>query len=533
MSIDTGSLILCRKDCRILILSFLAFPLLAKGHGDRPGFAPSVAEEASQWRRAGPLPSSNESPSRSGPSRGNSFMRSDSTSGFDNMDVAGGARSGFGSKFSAAPAGRDGPPHASRGRSFVEPSGEPGPADDASTWRTGKAPEAAPPRRGSNAPTTPSGPARAPSFRRDATDVDEKYASQERMGFGSKFTPAPAATPPPESPRAQRAGFGFGGDRRGSAAPSPAAGAGAGAGGNSEPQNWRSAKRPSQDASTASAAPPTGPSSPIKAERKKLELKARSTDPSTATASTSSPSSNRPSPFGEARPVDASEREKEIEERLRVRKEEEKAKREKEAQEKKEKSAADKTKSPPSGPKADRVSAAATTTDSQTSTSTQEATATATSEKDATPKQPSAPPANPWRKNWGDKPSENSSSPKTEESKPASTNSTSTTAAPATATTTDSKSEETSKSTSTTESSKPAPAQKTSAPTGAWGARKPSGHLAAEKEKEKENKEKEAKTNGDGGIAATVTETVKEVAEPVKEKAIELNESAEKFGHDG
>lgn len=439
-------------------------------------------------------------------------MRSDSSSGFDNMDVAGGARSGFGSKFTAAPVGREGAPHPSRGRSFAEPS-EPGLADDASTWRTGKAPE----RRTSNAPGTPTGPARAPSFRRDATDVDDKYASQERMGFGSKFTPAPAAaTPPPESPRVQRAGFGFGAnDRRGSGAPATADGTPGSA--TAEPQNWRSAKKPTPQG--AAGSPPVGSQSPVKAapaERKKLELKARSTDPSAPAAS--SPASTRPSPFGEARPVDASEREREIEERMKVRKEEEKAKREKEAQEKKEKAAAEKTKSPPSGPKADRAGATdSPTTPSSSSLNPAASPETVSLDRDEAPKAtPSGPPANPWSKKW------DKTEPKPASSDPSSSE-TPITAQPVT----NEQAIEQEKSTPVEKSTPKAPAPK------AWGAQKPTGHLAAEKEKERKEKESQANGSGKENGSESVTESVKQTAVEVKDKVAEMAEGLEKFGHDG
>ncbi|GAC76260.1 FOG: RRM domain [Moesziomyces antarcticus T-34] len=89
--------------------------------------------------------------------------------------------------------------------------------------------------------------------------------------------------------------------------------------------------------------PASGSSSPAPqpaaAERKKLDLKPRSAEATAASASASATSS-KPSPFGNAKPIDAAERERQIDEKL--------AQREKERQEdlkaKKEKAKADKEK---------------------------------------------------------------------------------------------------------------------------------------------------------------------------------------------
>lgn len=337
--------------------------------GER-GFGSSIAEEASQWRRAGPLPPAEGAPSRPGVARersgfgGPGGRPSDGPSGFDNMEVGSGGRSGFGSKFQASPAppARDGP---MRSGPPGRMGGPPGPAEPleptkgevASDWRTGKPTEsssvpAAGPRRGMFGGAAPGGPdgegpsGRSPSFRqRDATEVDERFASQERMGFGSKFTPTP-----PESPavgnRAPRAPF----ERKPSAAATTAPPSGPSEGA----VNWRSA-RPTPPAGPSADSPAvTPPSAP--AERKKLDLKPRSAAPAEGAETPGASSTNKSNPFGGAKPVDVMERERQIEERLQAQREqraaEEKAKQEKIKAEKAEKEAA--LKGAPTGPRADR-----------------------------------------------------------------------------------------------------------------------------------------------------------------------------------
>lgn len=292
---------------------------------------------------------------------------------------------GFGSKFTPA-ATRDAPPHAARTRSFAEPA-EPGVSDNASDWRTGPA------RRPSASPAVGEGMGRGASFSRrsDATEVDDRFASQERMGFGSKFTPTP-----PESPSGAKRGFGF--DRRGSAAPSA---------GGEEPENWRNAARkppaaPSRGASTDRFAPAT-PAAPV--ERKKLELKPRgSGEPAGSPLPT--PTSGRANPFGDARPVDASERERQIEERLRAERDErakrEKERKEEERKQKEQKEKARPAKGPagaPTGPRADREKTAAPSSAGSESGKAEqktEAVQEPVSAAAATPKSP--PPVGAWGK---------------------------------------------------------------------------------------------------------------------------------------
>lgn len=331
--------------------------------------APSVAEEASQWRRAGPLPPS-EGPSRGGPARGGDrpgFGREPSlggggSSGFDSMEVGAGGRSGFGSKFTPSAPARE-PMRAPRTPLTGAPESlEPSAGDTASDWRTGKPKEPLASPISARRPSAEG--ARAPSFRRnDATEVDERFASQERLGFGSKFVPTPPESP--AGPGAKRSGFGA--DRRGSNAPGPSAAAAAAAvpGPGDEAENWRSAgRRPSGQPNKRGMSTEQTPGSPSSttagppAERKKLDLKPRSTpsgDASTAAEALKSPeaSSGKANPFGAARPIDQSEREREIEKRMAQREKE----RKEEERVRREKSKADKDQAlakAPTGPRADR-----------------------------------------------------------------------------------------------------------------------------------------------------------------------------------
>ncbi|PWN34128.1 RNA-binding domain-containing protein [Meira miltonrushii] len=305
----------------------VAEPREAKG----PAFS-SVAEEATQWRRAGPLPPSSDGasgPGRRGGDRPgyNRFESSGGSSGFDNMDVvAGGGRSGFGSKF--APSAPREP------RRNVEPL-EPSQGDNASDWRTGKpVSEMASPMHSSRRPSASPAAAgaeggRAPSFRRhgDATEVDEKYSNQERLGFGSKFV----ATPP-DSPSVQkRSGFGFDRRNKDAAAAAPAS-AGDGA------DTWRSARRTSANGPASNGASKSAEgTSGEPAQRKKLELKPRSTPVGGDAPADAASSDKGNNPFGNARPVDASDRQREIEEKMAQRekehKEEERKRREKQKSE--------------------------------------------------------------------------------------------------------------------------------------------------------------------------------------------------------
>ncbi|SPO31560.1 related to TIF3 - translation initiation factor eIF-4B [Ustilago trichophora] len=306
--------------------------------GDRPVHS-SQADDASQWRRAGPLPPAEPRggfaprPERSGVPRTEG-------SGFDQMDVSGGVRSGFGAKFQSAPPSNRPP----RDAAPVEPSQ----GDLATQWRTGKPVEGRSPANSRRPSGMADSDSRRASFRNrnDANEVDERFASQERMGFGSKFTPDQT---PPESPGNAKKGFGFGAaERRGSGQP-------AGAAPSSEAtDNWRSAKKPASGSSSPA------PSAAAPAERKKLDLKPRSAE--SAAAAATSNTSSKPSPFGNAKPIDASERERQIEEKLSQREKE----RQEELKAKKEKAKADKEKKDKSeaAATADKVQADASEADS-------------------------------------------------------------------------------------------------------------------------------------------------------------------------
>lgn len=280
-----------------------AHNVIAKG----PGFS-SAAEEASQWRRSGPLPSSEGQGARRGDRPGYNRFES-SGNGFDSMEVGTGGRSGFGSRFTPSA------PREQRHAENLEPSA----GDTASDWRTGK-PQAESPSfaRKSSTGFASDGPRQ--SRRGDANDVDERFASQDRLGFGSKFV----ATPPDSPSVSKRPGFGF--DRRGNSAQGSAS-PGEGA------DSWRSSRRPSeQDTSSPGTEP---------AQRKKLDLKPRSQVADTANASSAgdASSTSKSNPFGGAKPVDATERQRQIEEKMlqreKERKEEEKKRKDKSKSEQK------------------------------------------------------------------------------------------------------------------------------------------------------------------------------------------------------
>ncbi|SJX66394.1 related to TIF3-translation initiation factor eIF-4B [Sporisorium reilianum f. sp. reilianum] len=338
--------------------------------GDRPIHS-SQADDASQWRRAGPLPPAEPRggfaprPERSGVPRTEG-------SGFDGMDVSAGVRSGFGGKFQSAPPSNRPP----RDLAPAEPSQ----GDLASQWRTGKPVEGRSPANSRRPSGMADSDSRRSSFRQrsDANDVDERFASQERMGFGSKFV---ADQTPPESPGNAKKGFGFGAaDRRSSGQPA------AGAVAAESTDNWRSAKKPSSGSSSPA------PSAAAPVERKKLDLKPRSAE--SAAAASAATTSSKPSPFGNAKPIDASERERQIEEKLSQREKE----RQEELRIKKEKAKADKEKKD----KVDTSAAATTTDNAQTDAAAAEAAeAAAPAAETAAPVAAKAPRAAPPTGAWG------------------------------------------------------------------------------------------------------------------------------------
>ncbi|KAJ1021514.1 hypothetical protein NDA13_005554 [Ustilago tritici] len=339
--------------------------------GDRPMHS-SQADDASQWRRAGPLPPAEPRggftprPERSGVPRTEG-------SGFDNMDVAGGVRSGFGAKFQSAPPSNRPP----RDAASLEPSQ----GDLATQWRTGKPVEGRSPANSRRPSGMADSDSRRPSYRQrnEANEVDDRFTSQERMGFGSKLAPDQT---PPESPGNAKKGFGFGAaERRGSDQNAGAAPA------SDATDNWRSAKKPASGSSSpaASAAAP--------AERKKLDLKPRSAEPTTAAAAADNTGSSKPSPFGNAKPVNAAERERQIEEKLAQREKE----RQKELKAKKDKAKAEKDKKDKT--EAPAAAAAAATTDKPQADDA--ATDASPATENAAPAAAKAPRAEPPTGAWG------------------------------------------------------------------------------------------------------------------------------------
>ncbi|KDN41319.1 hypothetical protein K437DRAFT_295626 [Tilletiaria anomala UBC 951] len=400
---------------------------------DRPGFAPSIADEASQWRRAGPLAA--DGPGGIGLRRresnfggtGSRFgAGGDGPSGFDSMEVGeGGRRVGFGSGFqSGGPTPERAAGGFGRSRYAADAAGpggyggpgpissEPGPGDEASNWRTGKPVEST--AFGSGGPGTPRSDRPPAGSRREslATDMDEKYAGLERMGFGAKFSPAAA----PTSPTEKRGGFGFG-ERKNSAFGAGAAGLGssgdrtpAAPGPADEADTWRSSRKGSvaasasrkpstSDAAAAGGDDGSGPAAPT--QRKRLELKPRSegADAAGAGAATSPTSAGTSSkggvnPFGNAKPVDAAERERQIEERMRQRDAERKEERERKRERELERKEKEKKTVGDASTKAGADAPSTPTTDGSVSAEDGSAAAAA--------KRPSQgqlnPPTNPWKK---------------------------------------------------------------------------------------------------------------------------------------
>lgn len=257
-----------------------------------PRHAFSAADDTDQWRRSGPG-------SGLGSSRRSGYGEiADGSSGFDLMEVTGGVRAGFGSRFdpSAAAAGK-------------RPSGfagefDPFAADDAANWRTGKPVEArhttqhfphvsvAPgedvviDRSTFGQKVTLSPPARTREDRGRAVGFAAHAGEDitiDRSAFGSKL-------PPPREATHGRRGGGFF-ERHSSEQ------------GGTEEEPWRRA----------------GPSAPaLRKERPHLKLQPRSSTLPPVGAEAAH-ISGKPSPFGAARPVDSAERERQITERLQER----------------------------------------------------------------------------------------------------------------------------------------------------------------------------------------------------------------------
>ncbi|WWD22535.1 hypothetical protein CI109_107028 [Kwoniella shandongensis] len=261
----------------------------------RREFQPSVAEEASQWRRTTPLPARTETPS------------------------SGGARRGPPSTFGAgAPAG-----------------GEPGPDRDWGAARGARF-TPAPPVAPENIRRDSSGAGRVRDFpvSTHADEVDQwrsnKPLAEARGGAGRDLPPhqrgAPAEQGSPSMADTESTWS------RGTKlkAPVEAVPAQSSTASPGEDKDWRSA-RPTPVASRQGSVDGESPrqAAPAPIERRKLQLAPRSVPatPSTATSSESSPAP-RANIFGAAKPIDSAAKEKAAEEKLAAREEERKKARE-------------------------------------------------------------------------------------------------------------------------------------------------------------------------------------------------------------
>ncbi|KAG8864877.1 hypothetical protein FRB96_003463 [Tulasnella sp. 330] len=258
---------------------------------------------AGPWRRDGPLPPSNDRGSGGG-FRGGSSRYDDGA-----LEKDRGERMGFGSRFvpSNDSPGRGGGP--SRGGDREPPPG-PTEAETNADWRAGSRPTRGPPTPVSG--DRPGPPSRkvsgfVPHEGTHAADTDNVWQK------GSKFSPSE-----PERPAFAAGKSSFFGRRESSQRP-----------GEDEPSDWRSAPRKAPTAPAtnnggrSNERSPTGsvPSTPNMG-RRKLELLPRTANQSGATSPVGSPKSVNPTailarsnPFGDAKPVDAASREKEIEEK--------------------------------------------------------------------------------------------------------------------------------------------------------------------------------------------------------------------------
>ncbi|KAG9016498.1 hypothetical protein FRB95_003820 [Tulasnella sp. JGI-2019a] len=262
---------------------------------------------AGPWRRDGPLPPSND--------RGGGGFRGGS-SRFDDgaPEKDRGERMGFGSRFvpsNDTPGRGGGPP---RGGDREPPPG-PTEAETNSDWRASSRPIRGPPTPVSERPGPPSRKASGfvPLEGTHAADTDNVWQK------GSKFSPSE-----PERPAFSAAKGSFFGRRDSSLRP-----------GEEEPTDWRSAPRKQPAPPTpgnggrSNERSPTGsvPSTPNMG-RRKLDLLPRTANQSNATSPVGSPKAATPTailaranPFGDAKPVDAASREKEIEEKYAKEKE--------------------------------------------------------------------------------------------------------------------------------------------------------------------------------------------------------------------
>ncbi|KZV97418.1 hypothetical protein EXIGLDRAFT_764374 [Exidia glandulosa HHB12029] len=263
------------------------------GYGDRGGSAFDEDKFAGEWRRSGPLPE--RSPPRRSRFGGGGDDGPERRSRFD-----------------------DGP---DRGSRFAGSERESGPAEEASDWRSNRPARQPPPELSVDMPP-PDRPVRRSGFPTptggpSGGDLD---AAWER---GAKFKPSPIS---PAQDRGPRQFGSVRSDRSSIREPSV----------DNEPSDWRSApRRPLGNGpraggfgdSPANSTPPT----PVLA-RRKLELTPRTSAPQSsntsplgspkfASAQTTTTPPTKSSPFGAAKPVDVTQREKEVAERLEREKE--------------------------------------------------------------------------------------------------------------------------------------------------------------------------------------------------------------------
>lgn len=261
---------------------------VAEAPSSRREFTPSAADEASQWRRSGPLPARDPPPAAR---RQGSY--SDAPAGGDrDWSAARGAR--FTPSVPATPSGlrRDssGP---GREREFRER--EPSMADDAGQWRSS----------------------------RPLVDIKEGQQQQQQQGRGGF---ASGQTSPSLAETEQT--WSRGTKLRTPVASEPAA---SGTASPAEERDWRSSRATSAVPSNDGDNSPRQPPAPV--ERRKLNLAPRSvpatpsTDPSATAESPATPSS---SIFGSAKPADTASKEREAAAKLAVRDAERKKAREEE-----------------------------------------------------------------------------------------------------------------------------------------------------------------------------------------------------------
>ncbi|KAJ9098323.1 hypothetical protein QFC19_006447 [Naganishia cerealis] len=272
------------------------------GYGDEP----SAADTATQWRRAGPLPTRDTSRQQSGGSRyessgGSGFGSSAAAPGADvDWTAARGTKfvartpggEGPGGQFGGAGGFNRGPPREFGNRESREPMGLNALAETPTDWRSSRParPQAPPSEARESFRGAPRG-----GFADREVGLSGEAATEESWSRGSKFKASEAPF--------QRSGAGF---RESAARPDV-----------EEKSDWRSGKKSTEATPSGSAEPSPQPA------RKQLSLLPR-TNPASPTAEEASGSA-KSSPFGAARAVDTAAREQEAMERAQKREEERKA----------------------------------------------------------------------------------------------------------------------------------------------------------------------------------------------------------------